>query len=329
MPISNNASYLPAFNEFIAHWGQVNAVLDPDLIVVAPDQSAMTLAGFTTLRNTLQTQLQTVIGFLNDKQIARGDIELRKKAMLGRLNEFIGLLEGYWMQTPFFNARPYAPNLTAGEEVFIKPMRDMVSLWGKLNPATAPAGIDLPLVLSDGTVVEDFQEEISGLQTAYATEAKANQDAVLARSHRDATKATAKALMITYRKVVPSRCAQHPSLVETLPAVTPPPGHTPQPVNASAAFQAPDQAKVVYAASAEAMLARYELRGNPGDAYSEEDAVVIAIHQPGDPREFLTNFALTQPGMQVALKVFVVLTSGNEAGGAEMIVTRPAAGPLG
>jgi hypothetical protein len=38
----------------------------------------------------------------------------------------------------------------------------------------------------------------------------------------------------------------------------------------------------------------------------------------------VTTFGLNQPGAEIALKVFVVLDTGNEAGSAPMIVERPA-----
>ena len=41
------------------------------------------------------------------------------------------------------------------------------------------------------------------------------------------------------------------------------------------------------------------------------------------PREFVTPFGLNQPGAKVALKVYVILTSGNEAGSAAVFVERP------
>ena len=72
------------------------------------------------------------------------------------------------------------------------------------------------------------------------------------------------------------------------------------------------------------MLERYELRGTVGDRYEEADAVVIASHSPSEPREFITTFGLNQPGAEVALKVFVILTTGNEAGSATLPVERPA-----
>ena len=65
-----------------------------------------------------------------------------------------------------------------------------------------------------------------------------------------------------------------------------------------------------------------------GDDYSEEDAVVIATNEPGAAREFVTPFALNQPGARVALKVYVVLNTGNEAGSAALFVQRPVSVPL-
>ena len=116
-----------------------------------------------------------------------------------------------------------------------------------------------------------------------------------------------------------------PTLVETMPRLSPLPGHTPDAVNSSAVFEAPDKAKVVYNASDDLMLAGYQLLGNLGTDYSDEDAVVIATNDPGAPREFVTTFGPNQPGVHVALKVYVILTTGNEAGSAAMFVQRPLA----
>jgi hypothetical protein len=113
-------------------------------------------------------------------------------------------------------------------------------------------------------------------------------------------------------------------LVETMPRLTPLPGHTPAPVQASAVFAAPNVSRVTYEVSSEGMLKSYQLRGNIGDRYDDEDAVVLATHEPNDAREFATTFGLNAPGAQVALKVFVILSTGNEAGSATMLVQRPA-----
>jgi hypothetical protein len=131
-------------------------------------------------------------------------------------------------------------------------------------------------------------------------------------------------IMKSYREVVPGKLIKFPALVDTMPRLTPLPGHTPDAVNASAVFQEPNATKVVYTGSNDLMLERYELRGTVGDHYDDQDAVVIATNAPGDPKEFITTFGLNQPGAEIALKVFVVLDTGNEAGSPAMLVERPA-----
>ncbi|HEV7404149.1 MAG TPA: hypothetical protein VGO11_14510 [Chthoniobacteraceae bacterium] len=324
MPITNNSSYRPTINEFIAHWSQVDAELPVPIVTYNEAKLAQSLAQFTDLSTTLDTQATEVIDALTTMALARGDIDLKKAQLLAWLIEFTGLMDAYWVGTAYMKARPRGPSITLGEEKFINPMRDAASLWTKLNGAPAPGGVTLPLALSDGTTQAQFATALAALQVVYAQERIAAQDLVLARAFREESKRSAYLTIKAYRLAVAARCAQFPVLVETLPALTPAPGHTPDPVQASAVFQAPDLAKVVYEASEEAELDHYELRGNPGDAYHDDDAVTIDTHLPGDPREFLTGFSLTQPGAHVALKVYVVLKTGNEAGSAPMVVQRPA-----
>jgi hypothetical protein len=52
--------------------------------------------------------------------------------------------------------------------------------------------------------------------------------------------------------------------------------------------------------------------------------MVLATHAPDAARVFEVAFGLTQAGARVALKVFVILETGNEAGSEVMVVTRPA-----
>ena len=86
---------------------------------------------------------------------------------------------------------------------------------------------------------------------------------------------------------------------------------------------APDAAKLVYSASSDADLLEYQLRGTVGPQYREDDAVAVATNGPGAAREFVTTFGLTQPGVRVSFKVFVILNTGNEAGSATVVVQRP------
>jgi hypothetical protein len=325
MAITGNASYIPTMNEFAAHWTQCNTALAPaHLLVRLPDNTTKTQAQFVALRDLLQGQQNSVQDCLTTQQIARGDILLQKFELLAQFNMFTSLLDGYFQNTDFYAARPYAPVLTAGQEAFTRPLVDMMNLWQKINDGTPPAGVTLPLLLGNGTEQGGFASAVSTLQFAYADERKKGQDLTLARAKRDRSEDVAYQTMKAYREAVPGRLTAHPELMDTMPRLTPLPGHTPNAVNASAVFQAPNATRVVYDGSNDLMLERYELRGTVGDHYDEQDAVVIATHGPTDPREFVTTFGLNQPGAEIALKVFVVLTTGNEAGSAAMHVERPA-----
>ena len=329
MPITGNATYIPTMNEFAAHWGQCNTALAPGALVIQlPDNSTMTRAQFTTLRDTVQTAQFTVQDRLVDQQIARGAIQLQKQPLLERFNQFTGKLDAKFRRTPFHDARPKAPSLRGGQLAFTQPLVEALKLWAKINAAPAPPGVTLPLLLADGTTQSAFASAVAALQFAYATEKDAAQNTALARSVRDQEQARAYTVMKAYRETVPPDLAMHPALVETLPRLTPLPGHTPAAVNASGVFVAPDQARVVYGASEDAALLHYQLRGTVGEDYDEDDAVALATRGPEEAREFLTKFGLGQPGARIALKVYVILTTGNEAGGAALRVERPLAIPI-
>ena len=321
MPITDNASYVPTTNSFAAHWALVNTALGaaPPLVL----KTGLTRAGLVGLRDELEVLFDEVQDKLNDVEIAAGTLLGQKVALLARLNEFNSVIEGYFGGTPLAGARPLAPGVGESEEKFVEPLRDMKSLWAKVNAQTAPPGLVLPLVLSGGMTRAGFIAALGDLTAAYEAGQAAEQSLKLERLHRDGKKAVIYEALKLYRLAVPARVPGDAALLEALPDLSPKPGHTPKAVSASAVFVPPNQVRVVYGASEDGDLVRYELRGNVGATFKSADAVVIATNQPGDAREFLTDFGLTQSGAKVALEVYVVLNTGNEAGSASMVVTRP------
>ena len=316
-------------NFFLQHWLSANTVLGATPVVIGlPDKTSITQGQFALLRDKLQTQQNAVQAALVNLQLARGVVNVKKGELLAKFGPFAALLDGYYQGTEFVEARPYAPTFNDGKENFLRPLGAMMTVWAKINEGPAPAGVTLPLLLGDGTAQGAFATVLSALIFSYASMEAKEVLLQLARGARNLTQARAYATMRIYREVAPDKFMMHPDLLETLPRLTPLPGHTPERVNASATYEAPNQSKVVYDASPEPTLARYELRGNGGDEYSEEDAVVIAMNEPGAAREFVTPFALNQPGARVALKVYVVLNTGNEAGSAALFVQRPVSVPL-
>ncbi len=327
MAITGPASYIPTIVDFLAHWAQCNAAQPPHppLLVRLPAENvAVARAQLLALREALQVQQITVQSRLTDQGIARGVINLKKTELLEQFNQFTARLDSSYRNTSYYAMRPYAPNISDGQENFSRPLVDAMTLWEKLNTGTAPAGVTLPLLLPDNTTQGAFASGIAALQFAYGDERTKAQDTGLARADRNRIQDETYAIMRAYRETVPDKMREFPTLVETMPRLTPLPGHTPAAVNASAIFEAPNSSKVVYDASSDTMLQGYQLRGNVGEDYSDEDAIVIDTRGPNDPREFLTPFGLNQPGARVAFKVYVILTTGNEAGSAAMLVHRPA-----
>jgi len=118
MAITGPASYIPTINEFLAHWAQCNAALPPatPLLVRLPgSNTTVTRAQFLAQRDALQAQQAVVVSKLTDQQLVRGTILLQKSALLERFNPFTTRLDGYYQNTNFLAARPYAPGLTSGQ----------------------------------------------------------------------------------------------------------------------------------------------------------------------------------------------------------------------
>jgi hypothetical protein len=159
MAITGNASYIPTMNEFIAHWAQCNTALAPAaLLVRLPDNTTKTQAQFVTLRDLLQTQQNTVQSCLTVQQIARGNIFLKKIELLSWFNMFTSLLDGYYQNTDFYAARPYAPVLTAGQEAFTRPMVGRDQSLGEDQCGAGAGGNELAAGVGRWNRAGDFRE---------------------------------------------------------------------------------------------------------------------------------------------------------------------------
>jgi hypothetical protein len=301
MPIHDNASYVPTINEFLPHWGDVNAALPLAKPLVL--KTGLARAGLVGLRDALQTQLDLVQEELNDQEIAAEALKQKRQVLLARLNEFNGVIDAFYEGTTLQAARPLAPGIGEGEEKFTEPLRDMKSLWAKLNALPAPSGVTLPLELDGDFDLADFTALMGELRTAFEAVGLAEQDLRLEKLTRDAKFKVIYESLRLYRLAVPARLPNNEVLLASLPRLSPEPGSTPAAVDASAVFQAPDQFKVVYDASDAADLKEYQLRGNAGATFRSEDAVVIATNAKDATREFVSGFGLTQPGASVGVRV--------------------------
>ncbi len=313
-------------DEYDGHWDECDLALGAQpLILRLPDNTTMTRAQFGALRTSLLTQQNVVQGRRTAEQVAQSVIESQKTALMAKFTLFTGILDAYFQGTYYIRSRPLAPTFTAGQVLFTDPMIAAMELWEDINEGTAPAGVALPLVLPDGTEHGSFASAVSALQFAYADAKKKGNRVTISRDKRTGYEEKAYTAMKLYRDAVPPKLMNFPELISSLPRLTPLPGHTPEAVNASAVFEAPDKSRTIYDESTDPALHSYQLRGSAGEDYDHENSVVLATNAPGAAREFVTTFGLNQPGAKIALKVYVILTTGNEAGSATMSLQRPLA----
>jgi hypothetical protein len=315
--ISGPSSYISTIEEFLAHWARVNA--DAAAGGGLETRDGKTRADLVALRTTLNDSLSDVQDKLNGKEIDRARVENAKGGLLARSQELGRRLRGMLpVDSPYLKALPEMPLQSSAQEAFLKPVRDCFNLW------TRVAGAGMVFKLSENFALADYETALDALVELYGVLNTAIMDLKLAREMRNKLQTAARALLGGYRPAVEGLFAPDSPLVLTIPLLSPKPGHTPEPVAAQAVYDAAaNESVITFTESNEADLAEYQVRGVPGAEYDGEDEVVLATIPKGAPREYRTDFSLSEPGTAASFKVFVVLTSGNEAGSNTVTVARP------
>ena len=315
--ISGPSTYLATLDDFLAHWASVNT--DSAAGTGLATRDGKTRADLAALRATLANATNGVEDRLNGKEIARAQVEIGKRDLLGRAQELGRRLRGVLpADSPFIASLPAMPQPSSAEEVFLKPMRDCANVWQRADAD----GVKFTLAGNFG--VAEFAALLAAVAGHFTTRHTAASDLKLMRETRNKLQNDVKTLLSGYRPAVEGLFPPDSPLVATVPVIYAPSNRTPKPVQATASYDpAAHEAVIAFTASDDTTLARYELRGVPGPEYSGEDEVVIATLPPGVPREFRTAYSLTQPGMAASFKVYVVLTTGNEAGSDAVTIERP------
>jgi len=267
----------------------------------------------------------SIQGKLNDVEIARGNLEIQKAAILGRLGEFNRKVRGFLSHTAFATALPEVPPVTSSVPTIVDSLDDMATLWVKINAATIP-GFTGPLSLLGGYLIATFNTDLTALKAASTTWQNAVQDVKLERERRNDLQDLVQPILRDYRAAIEGTFAPTDALVASLPRLTPEPGSTPDAVTANIAWETVlQQAKISWSASGEANLSHFEIRFCAGPNYSSDNESVIGSVSSTEAREFLTDSGLTTPGSTASFKVYVVLTTGNEKGSNIVTITRPVA----
>ena len=318
MPITGPTSFVPTLNLFIPHWVDVNSALGTDLVL----EDGTTITVMTGYRNDLDGFRASMKDKINDSQIAVGFVTNRKTALVSRLAEFNRKVRGSIGSSPYAAALPLVPSITSGEGLILDPLDDMASLWPKINAATI-AGFTGPLVLPGGYALAAYLADLALLRTSYIDAGKATHEVDLELKLRNFIQDKAYDAMVKYREKATGEFTANDPHVLSLPAVKPPPGSTPDPVQLSGSWSASLLAAVfTWLESIDPNLAEYELRMNPGATYNADLAFVVGNAVPGT-LTLSTLEGLIASGMTASFRLFVITTTGNEAGSNTITITRP------
>lgn len=320
MAISGPSSYLQTTDEFLTHWLVADTTLGVGNEIVLP--GPVTRAGLQTRRDNLEVKRADVEARLNAQEIARGDVDIQKAALLLRANQFNDKVRALYSGSKWERALPNVPAITDGQGNFIAPLDDIHSLWLLMNADASIPDVTLLGAYTQALLATD----LAALKAAYVTYNAAGTVITITLSERNDLQDGIYPILKNYRQNLPTYFAKGHALVTSLPTLTPAPGSTPDAVTASGLWiAAQSQAKLTWTSSSDANLLRYDIRFCSGPNYSTDNESISSSVLPGATLEFLTDTGLTSPGNVASFKVYVVTSTGNEKGSNTVTITRPVA----
>lgn len=320
MPISGIGSWLPTIDEFIAHWTSVNAAVLGGFTL----PGAYALGSLTTDRGNLNTFINDVEAKLNLRTTAAGDRDVKRAGIRPRMLQFGPTVRGLLPGTRYIPSLRRTPAFTASAGTWRQALADMLDLWTTINTnSPAIVGFTPPLMLSGAYPVATYTTDKTALDAAFTAIGTTTLNLEQSRATRDILFKQIYQKLKAYRLAVAAALPVGNPLIDTIPALTPPPGSTPAPVNLSGDWDAGlVKALLQYSASVDPDLDHYSVRYHPGPRYkAAEEQTVASV--PAGTLSFATDFGLIASGSLAWFKVYVVTTTGNEKGSNAVKVIRP------
>ena len=323
MPITDLGSHVTTGEEIKSHWTDVNADR------VAGAGTALLLADGYSLAD-LTTDVATVAAAITGQEnldnaitLATTTRDTRKGSLRDRLIEFREAVQYRAKGSGYALSLPETPHADGSEQKILKALDDMSNLWLRLNADATVPNFTPPLLLRGGAALAPFQTELATLRTNYKAVTDAENDARIGRNLRDLLLPPLRNRFVLYREAITVEYGPTHPFTTSLPDVSPQPGSTPDPVTLTGPWNAAtSQADFTWTTSTNPNLDSYQARVSLGTTYDAATATVIGNFPPGTT-SFSTAEGLTNPGDVASVKVFVILTTGNEAGSNTVTITRP------
>jgi len=320
MPITGPSSYVQTTQEFLSHWASADTALGAGNEIELPDGTDH--AGLQTKLDSLIAKRSGVQSSLNSKEVARGDVEIKKAALITRVVQFNDKIRAFFPDSKWIVALPVAPAQTESQGRVVPIMDDVASLWQQIN---ADPGTAAPVTLLGGYTQAMFATDRTALNTSYNSLNAAEQTLKLTREERNKLQDGIYQNLKSYRLVLPTFFAKDDALVASLPRLTPLPGSTPISVTLSGSWVSPPGNAVLnWTASSDPNLMHYELRVTLGPVYDTDSDTTVNIYGPGDLTAS-TLSGLGTPGDTASYKLYVITNTGNESGSNVVVITRPMA----
>lgn len=322
--ITNKASYLSTTTQFLEHWEGANPPLP---------QPQITIHGFVLQWSApiTRTDLQGLLTDLVAKREAvstanfalaeaRDDFKAAKELVVDKHGQLNGTIRGSLPGSKWERLSTPVASAEAGAEVVTKAATAAMNLWNRINSLNV---MGAPLLLRDGVSVASFTTMRDNVQAMANKVTEAEQDLKDAVEGRDNVEEKIYAVLKAYRQMIPQLFPEGHAVVDSLPALTPPPGATPDAVTVAGSYNAQtNQAEFTWDESTSSDVTHYDVLGLAGPDFNEDNADLLGTVQKGSPRSFATGQFLQNPGSQLTVKIYARTESGHTAGSNAVTVLR-------
>jgi hypothetical protein len=357
MSYTGPGSVVGLVDEYLAHWAGVNAALSPGALTVVPEgaAAAKSRADLQILRGTYFTvqsqpgglpalplpapQFPSVTSLLNQVELGRAAVGLGRFQAVEIVGAFNRKVRGVLGHTTFPKSLPGLPAETDALKDILKAAEDVMDIWTAIDAIVVPPPppvplfqppLSIPVTVPGSNAVSQLPllsalTRISALRNGSATILSAQNGLQVMRPHRDNIwNNEILPILRAYTRRVQGDYPPDHAFVTSLPRLYPAGGHTPEAVNLTGSYNTTtNEGDYAWSASTEPMLDRIEVRQSPGPEYSDDAYTVLATFPPGGPLTFSTPAGFENPGQTSSVKVYVILTTGNERGSNTVTLTRP------